>query len=393
MHGVLSLIRSLERGDAIIAGVLSGTSADGIDVALTRLLVENGAVRGVQQLAFETRAFEPELGARVRSALEGEALDARGLTLLSRDLGLAFGAAARDLAEERELSLALVGSHGQTFWHHDDVEPSGPASLQLGDGDWVAEAAGCAAVSDFRQRDLAAGGLGAPISVLADDAVFSAAARPAAILNLGGMSNLSWLPGSQAGSREPLAFDCGPAGALLDGLARRLLDRPYDVDGAVAAGGAPQAAVLARWLEHPFFAAAPPKSTGRDTFGEAWLDQILAQASALGVHEAADLLACGVHLVAESIARCVRGDLPEAPRALYMSGGGIHNLALEAALRERVGELLRPASEVGVDPDAREALVFAVLAGRCVLGEAVTAPSATGALAGRVLGKISPPTR
>lgn len=390
MRGVRNLVRRLEEGEALVAGVLSGTSGDGIDVALVRPRVELVAARArlreLQLLAFETLAFEPSLATRVRAGLDGAPLDARASSLLSRDLGLAFGAAARHVADAAHATLELVGSHGQTLWHHDDAEPSGPASLQLGDGDWVAEAAGCAVVSDFRQRDLAAGGLGAPLSVLADDVVFAGAVRPTAILNLGGMANVSWLPAEG----PPLAFDTGPAGALLDGLARRLLDAPYDRGGAAAARGRVRPELLASWLEHPFFAARAPKSTGRDTFGEAWIEGLLERASGFS---AEDLLASGTALVAESVARAVRQGLPAPPRPLYVAGGGIHNQALLEQLRARLGAEVKSSDEVGVDPDAREALVFAALAVRCVLGESVSSPAATGARAGRSLGKISPPAR
>jgi anhydro-N-acetylmuramic acid kinase len=390
---VQDLIGSLEGEGAVVAGVLSGTSGDGIDVVLARPQLQRDPrgwrLRGLASVAFETVAFEPDLGARVRAGLDGAALTPRELTLLSRDLGLAFGGAARAVAEAHAVELALVGSHGQTLWHHDDVEPSGPASLQVGDGDWVAEAAGCAVVSDFRQRDLAAGGLGAPLSVLADDVVFAAAARPTAILNLGGMANLSWLPAEGAA----LAFDTGPAGALLDGLARQLLDQEFDPGGATASRGEVHEELLGQWLAHPFFTAPAPKSTGRDTFGPSWLAKLLAQAAALGVDEPEQLLATGVALVARTVAMGVRQGLPSRPGQLLVAGGGVHNQALMRALSiEDVGTVA-PSSVAGVDPDAREALVFAALAVRCVLGEPVSSPSATGAMPGRCLGKISPAAR
>ncbi len=377
----------------MVAGVLSGTSGDGIDVVLARPQVvrhsDGRRLSALRSIAFETVSFEPALGARVRAGLDGAPLTPRELTLLSRDLGLAFGRAARDVAAANAVELTLVGSHGQTLWHHDDVEPSGPASLQVGDGDWVAEAAGCAVVSDFRQRDLAAGGLGAPLSVLADDVVFAAAPRPVAILNLGGMANLSWLP-----SEGPaLAFDTGPAGALLDGLARALLGAPYDAAGATAERGEVDPELLERWLDHPFFSAPAPKSTGRDTFGPDWLRGLLKLAEAAGGRSPEALLATGVALVARTVARGVRQGLPERPSRLLVAGGGVHNRALMRALAiEEVGEVAST-SEVGVDPDAREALVFAALGVRCALGEAVSAPSATGAAHGRCLGKISPAAR
>lgn len=327
----------------------------------------------------------------MRAALDGrERSGFRETALLSRDLGIAFGEAVRSLARREGVAVDLVGSHGLTVYHHDGAEPSGPASLQLGEGDFLAEATGGAAVvSDFRQRDLAAGGEGAPLSVLADDVVFAAAPRPAAILNLGGLANLSWL-GEGA---EPLAFDTGPASCLLDGLARRCLRRPFDEGGAAAAAAAPLPELLEIWRSHPFFELAPPKSTGRDTFGERWLDGLLASHRARAASPG-ELLATGVELVAGTIARGVCEHLPEPPETLWIAGGGVHNGALLAALERHLGPgVPRSSSQIGIDPDAREALVFAVLAVRAVLGEAVTRSSATGARGGRILGKITPPSR
>lgn len=153
---------SLRDANAVVAGVLSGTSADGIDVVLTRF--EPSQTLGPPlPIAFRTLSFEAEMRRRVRAVLDGAVTDLRACALLSRDLGRTFGAAARAMADEHGLELALVGSHGQTVWHHDGGESSGAATLQLGDGDFVAESARCAVVSDFRQRDIACGGEGAPV--------------------------------------------------------------------------------------------------------------------------------------------------------------------------------------------------------------------------------------
>ena len=306
------------------------------------------------------------------------------LAILSRDLGLAFGEAAAAVAGDAGLQLDLLGSHGLTVFHHDGGPKEMRASLQIGEGDHVAEAAGCCVVSDFRQRDLAAGGEGAPISILADDVLFRGAVRPTAILNLGGMANLSWL--GEGG--QLLAFDTGPAGSLLDGLARALLHRPFDPDGASASVGTPVPGLLERWADHPFFSQVPPKSTGRDSFGQEWVRGLLAS-SGTG-NSAEDLLATAVELIAGSVASGLRF-LPARPEAIWLAGGGIHNRALVKALERRTELPVGSSTELGVDPDAREALVFAVLAARCVLGEPVTRTSATGAAAGRILGKISPP--
>jgi len=382
VHPLEPLWSRLARGEAVVAGVLSGTSADAIDVALVRA-GEDG-VRAT--LAFGMRPFPEFLARELRAILDGRPLSAREAALLTRDLGRAFGRAARALADEHHLGLDLVGSHGQTVWHHDGVEPAGAATLQLGDGDFVARAAGAPVVSDFRMADLAAGGEGAPLSALVDPELFARAPRPLAVLNLGGIANVTFL----AEGAPPLAFDIGPANALLDGLARALLGQPFDRDGAVAATGTPHAGLLAELLAHPFFERPPPKSTGRDTFGAAHTSRVLARAQALRLPPR-DVLATGVALVAEGVAAACARFLPAAPRELVLCGGGARHLGLVAELARRTALPVRSSALHGVDPDAREALFFAHLALRHALGLPSTLPSVTGARVGGVLGKLSLP--
>jgi anhydro-N-acetylmuramic acid kinase len=382
-----ALAAKLSSGQAVVAGVMSGTSGDGIDVALVRFAPPARPAGGLgppRQLAFRTAPFEPGLGARVRAVLDGAPLDLRATALLSRDLGRAFGAAARSAARDAGLALDLVGSHGQTVWHHDGVEPSGPATLQLGDGDFVAEAAGCAVASDFRQRDVAAGGEGAPIAALADGLLFATLPRPAAILNLGGISNLTLL---DAGD-EPRSFDTGPAGALLDSLARRFQAAPYDEGGAFASGGRASEVLLDELSRHPFLRRAPPKSTGRDTFGEAWVDGVVRRARELGLG-AQDLCATAADFVARCVTDALRAHAPAGSSHLVVCGGGAHHARVLRALAALSPVPVATGAEFGVDPDAREALAFAVLAARCVLDLPSSSPAATGAAPGRVLGKLS----
>ncbi len=400
--GLSELRNKLARGEARVAGVLSGTSADGIDVALVQPAAEalpdspagspaagsEGRAAGpsagapARLLGFETRPFPAELARRVRAVLDGCEPGLAETARLHRDLGRAFGAAARDVARSADVALDLVGCLGQTVWHHDGRGPGGPASLQLGDGDFAAEAAGCAVVSDFRQRDLAAGGQGAPIAALVDDELFAGAARPCAVLNLGGIANLTFLGERGAPARS---FDTGPAGSLLDGLARRLLDRPYDDGGRAALAGAVHPELVRAWLAHPYFAQVPPKSTGRDTFGEAWVDELAAGASSL---PAPDLLASAASFVAAHVADALRR-FAEPASPVWVAGGGVHNAAVMAALGADAAGPVRSSAACGVDPDAREAVAFALLAARCVLERPSTQPEATGARGGRVLGKLS----
>jgi len=373
----------LAAGEAVVGGVLSGTSADGIDVGLARMRAVDAVLAELEPLAFAIEPFPADLAGRVRAVLDGREPGLRGTALLHRDLGRAFGAAARGVAERFGLALDLLGSHGQTVWHHDGDERAGPATLQLGDGDFAAEAAGCTVVSDFRQRDVAAGGEGAPLSALADDLLFASAPRPTAVLNLGGMANLTILT-----ERDVLAFDVGPAGSLLDGLARRLLGAPFDRDGAAAARGTADPALVRTILAHPFFAAAPPKSTGRDTFGERFVTGLLGAARG---RDPDDVLASAVHAVAASVADALERFVADRPGELVVAGGGARNGALLRSLAEHTGVPVVSSDRYGIPPDAREAHVFAVLAARHVLGEPATRRGATGAAAGRVLGKLSPP--
>lgn len=327
--------------------------------------------------------------------LDGQALGAREVALLSRDLGSAFGHAALTLAQRARLGLDLVGSHGQTVWHHDGREPSGAATLQLGDGDFVAHAAGALTASDFRTADIAAGGEGAPLSGVLDPLLFPALPRPAAILNLGGIANVTYLAPDTDLARDPgpLAFDTGPANALLDGLARTWLGIAFDRDGATAARGRACAPLLGELLRHPFFDRRPPKSTGRDTFGAAYVSGVTARARALGL-EAPDVLATGVALVGESVAEALARFLPGRPRVLVLCGGGTFNRSLWDELGRRTGLPIESSAVHGVPPEAREATFFAHLAVRCVLARPSTVPSVTGARRGGVLGKLSlPPKR
>ena len=387
----MPLTRERLLGDgANIAGVLSGTSGDGIDVAIARMRVDgNAQLCPPVMLAFRTFAFPAQLSARVRRVLDGEPTGLRESSLLSRDLGRAFGDAVRLLADERGLEVDLVASHGQTVWHHDGLEDSGPATLQLGDGDFVAEACGAAVVSDFRQRDIAAGGEGAPLSTLADPLIFAAVPRPCAILNLGGMANLTILSDTNA----TRGFDSGPANSLLDGLARRFLGRPFDRDGAVAATGVASEALVAELLAHPFLKRAPPKSTGRDTFGARWTLEVIARARELRVlrddREPEHLLASAADFVARSAVAALE-NFGGPVEWLVLCGGGVHHAPLVDRLALRSRAPVASSVDFGVDPDAREALVFAVLGANFALGRALSCPGATGARRGRILGKFSP---
>ena len=381
----------------MVAGIMSGTSLDGVDVALVR-------VDGIhpQDLRVEVSAFRsylhPEwLRERMRQAMQGAG--ARELALLHRELGHSFARALKGLLEEEGIAstaVAAVGSHGQTFWH----EP--PATtLQLGCGHTVAEATGIPVVTDFRSRDLAAGGQGAPLVPWPDWILFRRPGRGRALQNLGGMGNVTYLP-SHGGPESVLAFDTGPGVALLDGVARRASDGrdAWDVDGRRAAAGRERGDLLEELLSDPFFSIPPPRSTGREHFGDGYLDALIQRVrpDQEGEQGWNDLLATLTALTAESVSRAYRDFLPwDDIHEVILTGGGARNPALVRRLETALAPIpvrtgLKALSDGGpaVDPDSREAVAFALLAWAHLQGVPANLPQVTGAEGPRVLGSLIP---
>ncbi|MCP5021432.1 MAG: anhydro-N-acetylmuramic acid kinase [bacterium] len=366
----------------LVAGLLSGTSADGIDVGLVGFRGDHAKQNGCRPElhAFETVPFEFGLLQRLRGALDGAPMDLAGVGRLHGDLGHAFGKAADQVAKAHGVALDWVGSHGQTVWHFDgDGEPG---TLQLGDGARVAAACCAPVVSDFRAAHVAVGGHGAPLAILADGRIFAGGPRPRIILNLGGMANLSRLG---RGQTSGTAFDTGPAGSLLDGLARALLKEPMDRDGRVAAGGQVQDEWVHHLLKSPFFDQKPPKSTGRDTFGQDFVDDFLKFAGP-GARPA-DVLASAVRAVARSVAQAIARWLPDSGEYLVVAGGGVYNGALMGDLALETGLITHSSAEIGVQPDARESMIFACLAVDFLQGRGTP----VGNFERVVLGKLSLP--
>ena len=362
-------------------GLISGTSADAIDAVLARF------EPGIEIVAAAAVPYCAELRRRVLDLARREArADLDELGSLDTELGRAFAAAALDLLQRAGVDrdeVCALGSHGQTVRHG----PAGPApfTLQLGDPNVIAERTGITTVADFRRRDLAAGGQGAPLLPALHAALFSAASSARVVLNLGGIANITVLPAQGSGRDAPVrGFDTGPANCLLDAWAARHLGRAHDPAGAWAAAGQVDAPLLAALLQEPYFAQRPPKSTGRELFNLDWLDGHLA-ARALAP---ADVQATLVALSARSVADAVAANAPEA-RQVYACGGGVHNPVLMAALQQALApRTLLTTAALGVDPDFVEAAAFAWLARRRLRGEPGNLPAVTGASGPRVLGAV-----
>ncbi len=396
-HDALASVRGYTaREEHLIVGLMTGTSADAVDAVLVRFSGLGLEARH-EIVAYRETPFEPALRREVLEVAAAAELAPERLMRLDAALGECFAAAVLELLAGARVDrgrIDAVGSHGQTVRHIPRHRGDGQAlTLQLGSAALLAEHSGLTVVSDFRTRDTAAGGEGAPLVPLADWWLFRSPDEARALLNLGGMANVTWL--ARGGSlSDVLAFDTGPGNAVLDALMslRSGGRETHDPDGAVAARGRVNEALLAELLEDPFFALPPPRSTGREHFGDGYAVQLLDLGRSLGLSEE-DVLATAVELTAASVAAGLQGFIvPRGrPDAVYVSGGGVRNRTLMRALERRIaGVSLQPLAVLGVPPEAKEALAFAFLAHQTLCGLAGNVPSATGAAHPVVLGHITP---
>ena len=381
-------------GDLFV-GLMSGTSIDGIDAVLVRIDGDSSTTFDWSLLAFNTTAYDESRRKTILDALENGTPDT--LCRLDASLGEWFALAVGEVCEAASVEtrdLTAIGSHGQTVWHAPPTDALRGATLQLGDAATLAERTGVPVVSDFRSRDVAAGGHGAPLVPWLDQLLFSAVDRRRAIQNLGGMANVTWLP--PTGSPEPvIAFDTGPGVVLIDGAVRRRTDGflSYDQDGAMALQGQVDESLLTALLDDAYFRAPPPKSTGREHFGTALLDRVVGDLAPGEDQEAwCDLIATLTAFTARSIAEAYGAwVLPRGLDEVFLVGGGANNPALVQAITQDLASVpVRNGGELGVDPDAREALAFAFLAWAHVHQIAGNIASVTGAEAPRVLGSMTP---
>ena len=366
--------------DVLAVGLMSGTSLDGVSTALVRLSADPPRATLV---AFRQEPYgAAERGAIIDAMARGTPRD---LAFLHVALGERFAGAVLSLLADARVAprdLAFIASHGQTVWH----EP-GRATLQLGDAAVIAERLGVRVVSDFRARDVAAGGQGAPLVTLADVMLFGHEERGRLLLNIGGMANVTWVP-RRGVTDGALAFDTGPGVAVIDAVTRRVdPDAVFDRDGERARRGRPAQKLLEELLADPYFEQAPPKSTGRERFGIEYADRLLARVRGAGGSDN-DAVATATALTAESIARAI-ARWPGAE--LVISGGGARN----PALVERLATLVQPSpivlfDHLFFDGEAKEAVAFAFLGHQSILGRPGNLPAATGARGPRILGHITP---
>jgi anhydro-N-acetylmuramic acid kinase len=400
MSPLLERLAAMARKPArTVVGMLSGTSADAIDVAVCR--IEGGGIpraghpgARVELLHYEEFPHLPTLPPRLR---EVDRLTPRDVAEMHVEVGMAFADACLAAVRSAGLdpaSVDLVGSHGQTLYHHGGLPGATRATLQIGDADQIAERTGLPVIADFRSRDIAAGGEGAPISPLADRILFAPrdgeAIRRRVILNLGGIANVTVLHEDPA---LIYGFDTGPANSLIDRLAVILSNGTLacDRDGELALQGRVDEPLLERLLDDdPFFKRRPPRSTGFELFGDAFL----AEAAAAHGRFDVDLIATLTEFTARSIARAL-ADFVACDRPIdevILAGGGVKNPSLRRRIEANVAPVpVRRSDDLGVPSDAREAMVFAVLANEALLGNSLALPRVTGARRPIVLGRLAFP--
>ena len=376
----------------VYVGVMSGTSLDGISAAAVRFpdrLGAPGAVgeRGATLLAFRVTPYTPEQHARLRKALTGGT--AQEYCRLAFDLGGWLAEAAIGVIADAGVArdeVRAIGSHGQSMWH----EPL-HSTWQLGEAAVIAERTGIDVVSDFRVRDVAAGGHGAPLVSMADALIFSSD-HWRALQNIGGIGNVTVVPpnGAFDGVR---AFDTGPGASVIDRVVRALRpELPYDVDGRLAAAGTPIDEVVTELLAAPYFASPPPKSTGPELFDARYVQTLIERCrSAMPDATTEDIVATATSLTARSIADAYRRFLPEPITETLVSGGGARNPTLVRMIATLIAPIeVRSFSDVFFDGEAKEAVAFALLAHLHVNGRPGNVARATGARGGRILGKLTP---
>ena len=371
---------------AVVVGLMSGTSLDGISAAVARFRDASDGRIEVDLLAFTSRAYTRDERARLATALSGTT--PAEYCRLNFDLGYWLADAAIAVMAEAGIArddISAIASHGQTIWH----EP-GHSTWQTGEAAVIAERTGIDVVSDFRVRDVAAGGQGAPLVPIADAMLFSSPTEWRGLQNLGGIGNITIVPprGQVEGVR---AFDTGPGASVIDRVTRTLRPNlPYDVDGKLALAGRPNMQIVSELLAAPYFAAAPPKSTGPELFNTEYVETLIKRARSAGASDE-DIIATAVQLTAESVGDAYRRFIPEPVREVLVSGGGAKNPALFAAIVKSAAPIqVRHFDEVYFDGEAKEAVAFALLGYLHVTERPANVPSATGASGPRILGKRTP---
>jgi anhydro-N-acetylmuramic acid kinase len=381
-----------------VAGVMSGTSADGIDVALVRITPGRAARPTLTLIAHEGFPYPAALRKAVLGAMNAEAISTAELARLNWRLGLEYAQAVRRMIERYQTKIDLIGCHGQTLYHQATADSYGGRRLactwQAGEAAIIAREVGVPVASNFRPADMAVGGQGAPLVPLLDYVLFADAKRGRVLQNIGGIANLTAIPAG-ADAQDVMAFDTGPGNMVIDAFAEKLLGKNFDHNGAFAARGLVLADVLEAELRDPYFSRKPPRTAGREQFGREYAERLLKGCMKLS-RRPEDALATATALTAETITRSygklVRGSMQGMPVDYIVSGGGARNATLMAMLRSRLQTMgceVAASEDFGMPAEAKEAAAFALLAWMTWHRLPGNVPAAKGAKGGVVLGQVT----
>ncbi len=386
-----------------IIGLMSGTSVDGIDAALTEVSGEGYAVK-VELIKGVTYPYSDEVRSQILALCADQPISLSALADLDDAIAQHFIQAIQVLNADLS-TVDLIGSHGQTLHHRPPALYNGNGkkrlghTFQLGRGDLIAQATRCTTISNFRVADIALGGEGAPLVPIIDACLLSQPDRDLAVQNIGGIGNVTYLPpwdrsrSAQAPPEGIRGWDTGPGNALIDWAVATFSNgqKTYDKNGEWAAAGTVSQALIDRWLEHPFFLLPPPKSTGRELFGAACAQQCWQEAQQAGLSKA-DLIATLTDFTAATIELSYRKFLPEIPTEILIGGGGSRNLYLMNKLQQRLPDsIVRSTEASGLDADYKEAIAFAILAYWRIHNTPGNLPSVTGAARPCLLGELWQP--
>lgn len=389
---ILHLLKLTEKVERIGIGLMSGTSVDGVDVAIVSVKGA-GETMSYRELAFENIAISGELRERIFRQFDPVASSVDSLCSLNFELGEIFCKAAESVVEKHGLrveDIDFIGSHGQTLYHI-PVEGAGlvPSTLQFGEASVIAERFGCPVVSDFRVRDMAAGGGGAPLVPYVDYLLFRSDSESIALQNIGGIGNVTYLPAGCSPDMV-IAFDTGPGNMIMDEAISMLTGGKalFDEGGRMAAQGHAHEEILRELLADPYFNKAIPKSTGRELFGAGYTRELVGRLLLKGLSDA-DIMATVTKFTAMTIVDQYKRFLGGPVDTLIVSGGGAYNATLLGFLRELGQFEVKTQEDYGFSSDSKEAVAFALLANETLLGVPNNLPSATGARKPVVLGKLT----
>lgn len=382
----------------LVAGVMSGTSADGIDVAVVRIAQGEQNFPKIRLVAHEAFPYPAPLRRKVLAAMNAQSTSTSELARLNWRLGLAYAEAVQATAKKHRIKLDLVGCHGQTLYHQARPESYAGRTFactwQLGEAAAIAAEIGAPVVSNFRPADMVNGGQGAPLVPLLDQVMFAHEKRGRVLQNIGGIANLTAIPADTRDGRV-IAFDTGPGNMVIDWLMHELFGKRFDRDGKIAAQGTVLTQVLERSMKDPYFKQKPPRTAGREQYGREYAARFLKECKGY-CQNPADAVATATALTAESIAtsyaQFVRRKMKDAPVDYILSGGGACNTTLREMLThklEPLGCIVRTSEELGMPTAAKEGAAFALLAWMTWHHLPGNLPSATGAKRAAILGQVT----